>query len=112
MNNKEAIVWLKNIIDTFNGNCTTDTLVPISRCDVKALDLAIKALEIVDMPHIKDYIVINTQKVYLTQGHIDALLEYERKQMLEKIVNDTMKSLEDKFSDDFEARIWGKDKEK
>lgn len=45
MTNKEAIIWLRGIREQFAGNCTTDTLVPISRCDIQAIDLAIKALE-------------------------------------------------------------------
>lgn len=45
MTNKEAIIWLTGIKGAFHGNCTTDTLVPISRCDVQALELAIRALE-------------------------------------------------------------------
>ena len=45
MTNKEAIIWLSGIREQFTGNCTTDTLVPISRCDIQAIDLAIKALE-------------------------------------------------------------------
>lgn len=45
MTNKDAIIWLRGIREQFTGNCTTDTLVFISRCDIQALDLAIKALE-------------------------------------------------------------------
>jgi len=45
MTNNEAITWLRGIRDQFTGNCTTDTLVPISRCDIQAIELAIKALE-------------------------------------------------------------------
>lgn len=45
MTNREAIIWLRGIKEQFTGNCTTDTLVPISRCDIQAIDLAIKALE-------------------------------------------------------------------
>ena len=45
MTNKEAIILLREIKEKFTGNCTIDTLVPISRCDIQAIDLAIKALE-------------------------------------------------------------------
>lgn len=45
MTNKEAIILLREIKEKFTGNCTIDTLVPISRCDIQAIDLAINALE-------------------------------------------------------------------
>ena len=44
MTNREASIWLCGIKEQFTGNCTTDTLVPISRCDIQAIDLAIEAL--------------------------------------------------------------------
>ena len=42
---RDAITWLKGIRDAFHGDCMTDTLIPISRCEVAALDVAIKVLE-------------------------------------------------------------------
>jgi len=44
MSPKEAMSWLKNIKDAFHGNCTTDTMVPISRCDVEAITVAINTI--------------------------------------------------------------------
>lgn len=65
MTNQEAIWIINNRLNTYY--CTDD--------DLKALDLAIKALEIIDIPHTKDHAIFKGQKIYLTQGHIDALNE-------------------------------------
>ena len=76
MDNKEAIVWLKGIKDNFHGNCTTDTLVPISRCDVQALNLAIKALEESEwipvteaLPDIALHVLVQLTNGWITIGH-------------------------------------------
>ena len=45
MRTEDAISSLKFIKRSFTGDCTTNTLVPISRVDVEALSMAIKSLE-------------------------------------------------------------------
>lgn len=45
MDSKSAITWLNDIKNAFHGNCTTDTLVPISRCHVEALEYAINSIK-------------------------------------------------------------------
>lgn len=45
MRTEDAISSLKFIKYSFTGDCTTNTLVPISRVDVEALNMAIKSLE-------------------------------------------------------------------
>lgn len=45
MRTEDAISSLKCIKNSFTGDCTTNTLVPISRVDVEALSMAIKSLE-------------------------------------------------------------------
>lgn len=93
MDNKEAIKqleWVKKRI------CD----ITYSPESFEAINLAIKALQIADIPHQRDYIVINGEKVYITQGHIDALLEYERNQTIKEIVERMTKSFDDVSSKD------------
>lgn len=45
MRTEDAISSLKFIKNSFTGDCTTNTLVPISRVDIEALNIAIKSLE-------------------------------------------------------------------
>lgn len=91
MNNKEAITVLEKYM-FLNEDDDMYT---------EALDLAIKALEIVDIPHQKDYVVIKGKKVYITQGHIDALLEYERNQTIKEVVESFTKPFNVDFPKDF-----------
>lgn len=97
MTNKEAIEFLKNMV----GEKSVSTIgkegfyVELMGYHVEALNLAIKALQIVDIPHARDYVVIKGGKAYITQGHIDALLEYERNQTIKEVVERMTKSFDD-----------------
>ena len=45
MTREEAIRGLEYIKSSFKGTCSTDTLIPISRIEVEALNTAIESLE-------------------------------------------------------------------
>lgn len=67
----------------------------------EALSLAIRAVKITDIPFIRNYIVLEGKKIYIDQGHIDALLEYERKQTMKKLVENFTKSFNVDLPKDF-----------
>ena len=52
---------------------------------IEALEMAFKILAGIHTD--RPIVIMNQQIVYLTEGHIAALLEYERKQMLNSYIN-------------------------
>lgn len=52
---------------------------------IEALEMAFKILTGIHTD--RPLVIMHSQILYLTEGHIDALLEYERKQMLDQLVN-------------------------
>lgn len=43
-------------------------------------------------------VILYDQAIYITQGHIDAMIEYERKQQVKEIIENLMKGLNDERS--------------
>lgn len=44
----------------------------------------------------RPFVMIEGKAIYITQGHIDAMVEYERKEQVKEVVERFMKSLEEK----------------
>lgn len=62
--------------------------------DRDSLMIALEALRPPTMPRLT---LTNGQSIYLTQEHIDVLLAFERKQMMEKMVGRFMNSLDEQM---------------
>lgn len=43
----------------------------------------------------RPFVMLNGNAIYITQGHIDAMIEYERKEQVKEVVERLMKSFED-----------------
>jgi hypothetical protein len=48
----------------------------------------------------RPFVMIEGKAIYITQGHIDAMVEYERKEQVKEVVERFMKSLEEVADDD------------